>query len=321
MSRVLVIAEHDDAKLNPGTARAVSCALEIEDADVDIVVLAAVPDPIAEQAGALGGVRQVLTVAHPANSPALAAVWAPQIARLASDYSHVLAAGSTTGKDLMPRVAALCGVAQLSDVMAVESAHCFRRPVYAGNAVVTVEADPGRLVVATVRSASFAACDGGDQANIESVTLDVALPDHTTFVGREDGRREGPDLQSAARVVSGGRALGSGENFALIEQLASELGAAVGASRAAVDSGFASNDLQVGQTGKIIAPELYIAVGISGAIQHLTGIKDAGTIVAINNDPDAPIFSVADLGLVMDLFTALPELTRQLQERRSRLSR
>jgi electron transfer flavoprotein alpha subunit len=201
--------------------------------------------------------------------------------------------------------------------MAVEGAHRFRRPVYAGNAVVTVEADPGRLVDATVRSASFPACAGGGQAQIESVTLDVALPAHTKFIGREDGRREGPDLQSAARVVSGGRALGSGENFALIEQLASELGAAVGASRAAVDSGYVANDLQVGQTGKIIAPELYIAVGISGAIQHLTGIKDAGTIVAINNDPDAPIFSVADLGLVMDLFEALPALTRELKERRS----
>jgi electron transfer flavoprotein alpha subunit len=317
MSRVLVIAEHDGAALNPGTSRAVSCALGIEGADIDIAVLAAEPGPIAAEAAVLTGVRRVLTVADAANSPMLAAVWAPQIQALASGYSHVLAAGSTFGKDLLPRVAALCGVSQLSDIMAVESPGRFRRPVYAGNAVVTVEADPGRLVVATVRSASYAACAEGGQADIEPVDLDVELPRHTQFVGMDQGQREGPDLQSAARVVSGGRALGSGENFAMIEQLASVLGAAVGASRAAVDSGFVANDMQVGQTGKIIAPDLYVAVGISGAIQHLTGIKDAGTIVAINNDADAPIFSVADLGLVTDLFVAVPELTRQLEERRN----
>lgn len=317
MNRVLIIAEHNGATLNAGTSRAVSCALGIEGAEIDVAVLAAEPGPVAEQAAALAGVRRVLTVANRANSPMLAAVWAPQIAAMVSAYSHLLAAGSTFGKDLMPRIAALCGVTQLSDIMAVENSHRFRRPVYAGNAVVTVEGDPDRLVVATVRSASFAACGGGGQADIETVEPGVELPTHTRFVGMEQGQREGPDLQSASRVVSGGRALGSGENFAMIGQLASVLEAAVGASRAAVDSGFVANDLQVGQTGKIIAPDLYVAVGISGAIQHLTGIKDAGTIVAINNDADAPIFSVADLGLVTDLFTAVPELTRQLEERRN----
>lgn len=317
MSSVLVIAEHDGATLNPATARAVSCAASIEAGAVDVAVLAADPAAVARQAAALTGVRRVLTVANEANSPMLAAVWAPQVAALAAGYSHLLAPGSSFGKDLLPRAAALSGVAQLSDIMAVEGPHRFRRPIYAGNAVVTVEADPSRLVAATVRSASFAAVEGGGRAEIESVALDVELPDHTRFVRTESGGRDGPDLQTAARVVSGGRALGSRENFALIDDLAAALGAAVGGSRAAVDSGFVPNDLQVGQTGKIIAPSLYVAIGISGAIQHLTGIKDAGVIVAINQDADAPIFDVADLGLVADLFAAVPELTRMLEQRRN----
>ena len=316
MSRVLVIAEHDGAALKAATARAVSCAGSIAESLVDVAVLATDPAPIAAQAAALAGIDRVLTIDNPANTPMLAAVWAPQIAAVAGGYSHLLAPGSTFGKDLMPRVAALCGVAQLSDIMAVESPHRFRRPIYAGNAIVTVEADPDKLVVATVRSASFATAGGNGGARIERLVVDIDLPTHTRHVGCETGELRGPDLQTAARVVSGGRALGSRENFALVDGLAAALGAAVGASRAAVDAGFVSNELQVGQTGKIIAPELYVALGISGAIQHLTGIKDAGTIVAINQDAEAPIFAVADLGLVADLFAVVPELTRLLRERR-----
>jgi electron transfer flavoprotein alpha subunit len=210
-------------------------------------------------------------------------------------------------------VAALLGVGQISDVLEVRGPHRFRRPVHAGNAVVTVEADPQRVVVATVRLASYAQVGDGPQAPIEKRVLDVALPRHTRFVERRASGGERPDLMTAQRVVSGGRALGSAEAFQLIAELADVLGAALGASRAAVDSGFVPNDLQVGQTGKIIAPELYVAVGISGAIQHLTGIKDARTIVAINKDAEAPIFEVADVGLVADLFKAVPELIAALR--------
>lgn len=316
MTGVLVLAEHDGASLSSGTARAVSCAKAIHADAIDICVLGAEPAPVAERAASLNGVRRVLTVARPENSPMLAAIWAPQIAELARNYSHVLAPGSTFGKDLMPRVAALCGVAQLSDIMAVEAPHRFRRPIYAGNAIVTVEADPARLVAATVRSASFNETGNDGRAAIENRVVDVELPTHTRFIGHESGSPEGPDLQTAKRVVAGGRALGSVANFALIDDLAGVLDAAVGASRAAVDSGFIANDRQIGQTGKIIAPDLYLAVGISGAIQHLTGIKDAGTIVAINKDGEAPIFGVADLGLIADLFTAIPELTQRLVDRR-----
>ncbi|MFL6577567.1 MAG: electron transfer flavoprotein subunit alpha/FixB family protein, partial [Povalibacter sp.] len=227
-------------------------------------------------------------------------------------YTHVFGPSTTFGKDLMPRVAALLGVGPLSDIMAVESPYRFRRPVYAGNAVVTVEASSDKKVVATVRVASFQAAASGGNATIESVTSTAEIPTHTRFVERSAATSGRPDLQTATRVVSGGRAVGSAENFKVIVALADKLGAAVGASRAAVDAGYAANDLQVGQTGKIIAPELYVAVGISGAIQHLTGIKDARTIVAINKDPEAPIFEVADIGLVGDLFTILPELEKQL---------
>jgi electron transfer flavoprotein alpha subunit len=224
----------------------------------------------------------------------------------------VFGPSTTFGKDLMPRVAALLGAPQISDVMAVESAQRFRRPVYAGNAILTVEATASRQLVATVRIASWQAAASGGQAGVENVKLDVPLPGHTRFVSVTAAGGDRPDLQTAARVVSGGRALGSAENFGLIQRFADRIGAAVGASRAAVDAGYAPNELQVGQTGKIIAPELYIAIGISGAIQHLTGIKDARTIVAINKDPEAPIFEVADYGLVGDLFKLVPEIEQQL---------
>jgi electron transfer flavoprotein alpha subunit len=225
----------------------------------------------------------------------------------------VLAPSTTFGKDLAPRVAALLGVAQVSDIMAVEGAHAFKRPIYAGNAIITVEAPTDQLVVGTVRTASYAAAGGASNAApIEALSLDVAVPSHTRFVELAQGKSDRPDLQAAARVVSGGRALGSADNFKIIYALADKLGAAVGASRAAVDAGYVPSDLQVGQTGKIISPELYIAIGISGAIQHLTGIKDAGTIVAINKDAEAPIFEIADYGLVGDLFKLVPEIEQAI---------
>jgi electron transfer flavoprotein alpha subunit len=312
MTKVLVIAEHTGGKLNPATAKCVSCASQIEGAEIDVAVLAADAGEVAARAAEIAGVKRVLKVEHSANAEPIAAIQAPQIVALASEYTHILGPSTTFGKDLMPRVAALLGVGQVSDIMAVEAPYRFRRPIYAGNAIVTVEAASDRKLVATVRTASFQPAATGNNAEIQSAQSNAALPTHTRFVSRSDAATGRPDLQTAARVVSGGRALGSAEQFKIIYSLADKLGAAVGASRAAVDAGYAANDLQVGQTGKIIAPELYIAVGISGAIQHLTGIKDARTIVAINKDAEAPIFEVADIGLVGDLFEILPELERQL---------
>ena len=309
MAKILIVAEHDGTNLNPGTAKCVACAAEIDGAEIDLAVFAASPDAVAAEAATLDRVARVLTVDRAENAQALAAVIAPQLVALAGDYAYVLGPSTTFGKDLMPRVAALLGVNQISDIMSVEGSHTFKRPVYAGNAIVTVETPADRVVVGTVRTASYRAVAAGGNAVVEAVNLDVELPGHTRFVGIQAGQSDRPDLQTAARVVSGGRALGSSENFELIFKLADKLGAGVGASRAAVDAGYVPNELQVGQTGKIIAPELYFAIGISGAIQHLTGIKDAGTIVAINKDEEAPIFEVADLGLVGDLFTIVPELT------------
>ncbi len=312
MSRILIIAEHLNGQLNQSTAKCVSCASKIAGASIDILVLAADPAPIAAQAAAIAGVSRVRTIANAANANAIAAVYAPQIVAVAGDYTHVFGASTTVGKDLMPRVAALLGVSQLSDIMAADDAHTFKRPIYAGNAIVTVKAPAGQIVVATVRTASFAAAAGGGSASIEAAAIDVALPTHTRYVNLQQGGGDRPDLQTARIVVSGGRALGSADAFKLVYDFADKLKAGVGASRAAVDSGYAPNDMQVGQTGKIIAPEMYIAVGISGAIQHLTGIKDAGTIVAINKDAEAPIFEVADIGLVADLFKAVPEIMAAL---------
>jgi electron transfer flavoprotein alpha subunit len=290
----------------------VTCAAALDGAQITIVVLARDPAAVAAQAAALAGVSRVLAVAHPANEHPMAAVLAPQIAAIAADFPLVLGPATTFGKDLMPRVAALLGAPQISDIMAIESATRFRRPVYAGNAIVTVEVAAGTQTVATVRTASFTAAATGGTAAIEAVAPNVSLPTHTRFVSVSAASSDRPDLQTARRVVSGGRALGSAEGFKLMYGLADKLGAAVGASRAAVDAGYAPNELQVGQTGKIIAPELYIAIGISGAIQHLTGIKDARTIVAINKDPEAPIFEVADYGLVGDLFEIIPALEKLL---------
>jgi electron transfer flavoprotein alpha subunit len=311
----LIIAEHDGARLNPSTAKCVSCARALPQAEIAIAVLAVDGGAVCAQAASLTGVSRVLRVDHASNAHALAATWAPQVVALAKGFTHIFGPSTTFGKDLMPRVAALLGIPQVSDIMAVEGTHRFRRPIYAGNAILTVEAPADLGVVATVRVASFEASPAGGAAPIENVTPAAELPNHTRFVAVSAGASDRPDLQAASRVVSGGRALGSAENFKLLFSLADKLGAAVGASRAAVDAGYAPNELQVGQTGKIIAPELYIAIGISGAIQHLTGIKDARTIVAINKDAEAPIFEVADLGLVGDLFTIVPELERLLSQR------
>jgi electron transfer flavoprotein alpha subunit len=308
MSKILVIAEHLDGKLNGATARAVSAAVAAKPESIDVIVLSDAPDAVASEAAKIDGVSKVLTVARAENAHALAAILAPQIAKAAAGYSHVFAPSTTFGKDLAPRVAALLGVSQVSDVMSVEGPHSFKRPIYAGNAIVTVEVDAASTVVATIRTASWPAAASNGNAPVEALTVDAALPSHTRFVNLQQGKSDRPDLQGASKVVSGGRGVGSKENFEVIYKFADKIGAGVGASRAAVDAGYCPNEMQVGQTGKIIAPELYMAIGISGAIQHLTGIKDAGTIVAINKDGEAPIFEIADIGLVGDLFKILPEL-------------
>ena len=312
MAKILIVAEHDGSALNLSTAKCVTCAAAIDGAEIDVVVLAASTSDIAAEAAQLSPVARVITIERAENEKPLAAVFAPQVAAAAGGYTHVFGPSTTFGRDLMPHVAALLGVNQVSDIMSVEGSHRFKRPVYAGNAIVTVEAPEGSVVVATVRVASWEAAAGGNAATIEAGDATIELPSHTRYVGLESDASDRPDLQTASRVVAGGRALGSPENFELINKLADALGAGVGASRAAVDAGFCANDLQVGQTGKIIAPDLYIAIGISGAIQHVTGIKDAGTIVAVNKDEEAPIFEIADIGLVADLFDVVPALTEAL---------
>jgi electron transfer flavoprotein alpha subunit len=308
MSSILIVGEHENGKLNGSIAKCVTCAQSIRDAEITIVVLAADGAEVCAQAAAIAGVANVVCVNHPSNAHALAAVQAPQIAALAGPYTHVFGPSTTFGKDLMPRIAALLDAPQLSDIMAAESATRFRRPTYAGNAIVTVEVTGGTKIVATVRLASFEAAPAGGSAPIEMASVTSEIPAHTRFVSLTGARGNRPDLQSAAKVVAGGRALASAENFKIIAALADRIGAALAASRAAVDAGYAPNELQVGQTGKVIAPALYMAIGISGAIQHLTGIKDAGTIVAINKDPEAPIFELADFGLLGDLFDVVPEI-------------
>jgi electron transfer flavoprotein alpha subunit len=308
MSKVLVIAEHAGGKLNASTAKSVKAAGTLSGAEVVVAAFVTAGSPVAAQAAKLAGVTRVLEITNPANEHALAATMAPQIAEIASGFTHVFAPSTTFGKDLMPRVAALLDAPQVSDIMAIESATRFKRPIYAGNAITTVEVAAGTVIIGTIRTASFEAAAEGGAAPVESKPSTTALPAHTRFIGLASAGSDRPDLQSATKVISGGRALASSDAFKIIYSLADKIGAAVGASRAAVDAGYVPSDMQVGQTGKIIAPELYIAIGISGAIQHLTGIKDARTIVAINKDPEAPIFEVADIGLVGDLFTIVPEL-------------
>jgi len=314
--KVLVVAEHAGGKLNASTAKCVKAASALADSEIVIAVFAAPGSPIAAQAATLAGVTRVIDVADEAHTHALAATIAPQLAELGAPFTHVFGPSTTFGKDLMPRVAALLGAPQISDVMSIESATRFRRPIYAGNAITTVEVAAGTRVVATIRTASFEAAAADGSARVEPVSPAAILPTHTRFMSLTAAGGDRPDLQSASRVISGGRALASADAFKLIYGLADKLGAAVGASRAAVDAGYVPSDMQVGQTGKIISPELYIAIGISGAIQHLTGIKDARTIVAINKDAEAPIFEVADIGIVGDLFTIVPELEKLIDASR-----
>jgi electron transfer flavoprotein alpha subunit len=312
MSKILIIGQQADGKLSSSIAKVLTAAKAIG-GDIDIAIFAKDGSSAAAEAAKLDGVSKVLQIDRAENDHGLAAVLAPQIVELAKKgYSHILAPGTTFGKDLLPRVAAKLGVQQVSDVMAVHGPTSFDRPIYAGNAIVTVEAPASPAVVATIRLASFSAVGATGSAAIEKVTVEATLPAHTRFIKLEAQKSERPELQSANKVVSGGRALGSSDNFKIIYALADKLKAGVGASRAAVDSGYVPNDMQVGQTGKIIAPELYFAIGISGAIQHLAGIKDARTIVAINKDAEAPIFEVADFGLVGDLFQVVPELTSKV---------
>ena len=311
MSKILIIAEHDGQALNLSVAKCVSCAQAIG-GEIDIAVLGKSAEGIASQAAKLAGVNTVVCVNADHLEHALAANWAPEIAALAVGYTHVLGPSTTFGKDLTPRVAAMLGVNQLSDVMEVLNDRTFRRPIYAGNAIIDVHVPEGSITVATVRSASWPAVAEGGSAAVVVRAAAGSASTHTRWHKLESGGGDRPDLQGASKVVSGGRALGSAENFALIYNLADKLGAAVGASRAAVDAGYVPNDMQVGQTGKIISPDLYLAFGISGAIQHITGIKDAGTIIAVNKDGEAPIFEVADIGLVGDLFSIIPELERLL---------
>jgi electron transfer flavoprotein alpha subunit len=316
MTNVLIVAEHANGKLNVSTAKCVKAASTLAGAEIVVAVFATSGSPVAAQAAQIAGVARVLDVVHAANEHALAATLAPQVAEIGASFTHIFGPSTTFGKDLMPRVAALLEAPQLSDVMSIESATRFRRPIYAGNAITTVEVAADTKIVATIRIASYEAAGGGGSAKIENVSPQAELPSHTRFVGLAAASSDRPDLQSASRVISGGRALASADAFKLIFGLADRIGAAVGASRAAVDAGYVPSDMQVGQTGKIIAPELYVAIGISGAIQHLTGIKDARTIVAINKDSEAPIFEVADIGLVGDLFTIIPELERLIDESR-----
>ncbi len=307
---ILLIAEHDNRTLNPATLCALNAALQIG-SDISVLVAGKGCRAVAEEAARVAGIGRVLLADHDAYAKGLAENLGSLIAGLAGDFSHLITPAGTTGKDVMPRVAALLDVGQLSDIMAVESTDTFKRPVYAGNAIATVQSDDPIKVI-TVRTSAFdpVAAEGGNAAiEVVNNVCDAGL---ARFISEELAQSDRPELASARIVVSGGRGLGSGENFALLEQVADKLGAAVGASRAAVDAGFVSNDLQVGQTGKVVAPDLYIAVGISGAIQHLAGMKDSKVIVAINKDEEAPIFQVADYGLVADLFQALPELESRL---------
>lgn len=302
----LILAEHDNDTLKAATLSAVTAATQLG-GDVAVLVAGANCDAAAQQAAAVAGVNKVLVADNAAYANQLAENVSLLVAELAADYDNIIAAATTSAKNIMPRVAALLDVAQISEIMSVESADTFKRPIYAGNVIATVQSADAKKVI-TVRGTSFDAAPAeGGSASVEAVASvhDAGI---SSFVGEEVAVSDRPELTAASVVISGGRGMQNGENFQLLDGIADKLGAAIGASRAAVDAGFVPNDMQVGQTGKIVAPDLYIAVGISGAIQHLAGMKDSKVIVAINKDEDAPIFQVADYGLVADLFTALPEL-------------
>ena len=311
MNKILVLAQHDGTAINQGTAKAVTAAKGIADATIDVIIFSDKIAHIATEASKLANVTTVHAITTEKDQWKLATGISPKIAELANEYTHIFGPSTTFGKDVMPCVAALLGLNQISDVMQVIDHNTFKRPIYAGNAIITVKA-PQSKIVATIRTASFKTNDmlSGNAVIVEANNNNSQSS--TRFVSIQTGNQERPDLQTAAKVISGGRGVGSEENFEIIYKLADKIGAATGASRAAVDAGYVPNEMQVGQTGKIIAPELYMAFGISGAIQHLTGIKDVGTIVAINKDADAPIFEISDIGLVGDLFKIVPELTEKL---------
>lgn len=307
---ILVIAEHDNIELKGATLNTVAAAAKLG-SDIHVLVAGENAAAVAELAAQVAGVTKVLLADGTSLADGLAENVAAQVLSVADSYSHILFPSTAAGKNVAPRVAAKLDVVQISDVLSVESADTFTRPIYAGNAIATVQCADPKLVL-TVRPTAFDAAEAtGGTASVETIAVQ-ADSGKSTFLNREVAKSDRPDLADATVVVSGGRGLGSKENFALLEALADKLGAAVGASRAAVDAGYAPNDWQVGQTGKIVAPQLYIAIGVSGAIQHLAGMKDSKVIVAINKDPEAPIFSVADYGLVADLFDVLPELTNSL---------
>lgn len=306
---ILLVAEHDNTELKIDTLKAATAAKQIG-ADIHVLIAGNNCYTIADQAAKIVGVSKVLVANGPSYEHGLAENIGDLVAEIATDYSHILAPATTTGKNFMPRVAALLDVEQISDIIAVESADTFKRPIYAGNAIATVQSGYDKKVI-TVRSSAF------DKAELEGTaeTVDIETvcdSGNSSFVKQELTESERPELTAASVVISGGRGMQNGDNFSLLEGIADKLGAAIGASRAAVDAGFVPNDMQVGQTGKIVAPDLYIAVGISGAIQHLAGMKESKVIVAINKDPDAPIFQVADYGLEADLFEVLPELESSL---------
>ena len=307
---ILVIAEHDNAALNAATLNVVAAAKEIG-GDIDILVAGEACGAVAEAAAKIDGISKVIVADNAAYAHQIAEAMGDLVAELGAGYSHILAAATTTGKDFLPRTAALLDVNMISDIVAVESADTFVRPIYAGNAIATVQSSD-TIKVITVRGTGFdpAAAEGGSAA-IEATAI-VKASAISAFVSEELAKSDRPDLAAAEIVISGGRGMGNGENFEILYKVADKIGAAVGASRAAVDAGFVPNDMQVGQTGKIVAPSLYIAVGISGAIQHLAGMKESKVIVAINKDEEAPIFQVADYGLVADLFDAVPELEKLL---------
>ena len=305
----LVIAQHSNSQLNASTLNTVTAANQVG-GDVAVLVAGVSVGDVATQASQISGVSKVLHVEGEHYAEAVSVELADLIVGLANDYQCIMTAATTSGKDLLPRIAALIDASQISDIIAVESADTFKRPIYAGNAIATVKSSDSIKVI-TVRPTGFDAAEQGGAATIETVAAAPANGS-TSLVGRELTESVRPELSAADIVVSGGRGVGSAENFKIIENLADKLGAAMGASRAAVDAGYVPNDYQVGQTGKVVAPNLYIAVGISGAIQHLAGMKDSKVIVAINKDEEAPIFQVADYGLVADLFEAVPELIETL---------
>jgi electron transfer flavoprotein alpha subunit len=306
---ILVIAEHDNAALKGSTLNTIAAASKIG-GDVHVLVAGSGAQAVAQAAAAVAGVSKVLLADGAALADGLAENVAAQVLAIAAGYSHVLLPATAYGKNIAPRIAARLDVAQISDITSVESADTFTRPIYAGNAIATVQSSDAIKVI-TVRTTGFDAAGTGGSAAIDTIAA-VADSGKSGFVSREVAKSERPELAGAKIVVSGGRGMGSAENFKLLEPLADKLGAAMGASRAAVDAGYAPNDWQVGQTGKIVAPQLYVAVGISGAIQHLAGMKDSKVIVAVNKDGEAPIFGVADYGLVADLFAAVPEIVQAL---------